>query len=274
MPGREQARQHDRRAQVHLEHLVDLLRAQLRQLPAPGQPGVRDQHVHVPGRGGELLDLAPVGQVAGNGLGAELLRERLERVDAPAAQDERRPASESARAIASPSPPVAPVRSTVRRRASRRHPFTAATRAGGPAALHRIRLVAEVAWRPTPEYVENANVTRLMRAHGIESIDELRRRSVEDIAWFWDAVVKDIPIDFSTPYEQVVDDSAGIPWAKWFVGGHVNLTHNCVDRHAAGDRADVPAVIGETEDGEVHTLTYASSVSPITAARSARSLAA
>jgi acetyl-CoA synthetase len=117
--------------------------------------------------------------------------------------------------------------------------------------------MAEVAWRPTPEYVENANVTRLMRAHGIDSIDELRRRSVEDVAWFWDAVVKDLPIEFTTPYEQVVDDSGGIPWCKWFVGGHVNLTYNCVDRHAASGRAERLAVIGETEDGEVHTLTYA-----------------
>ena len=40
--------------------------------------------------------------------------------------------------------------------------------------------MAEVAWRPTPEYVENANVTRFMRAHGIDSIDEFRRRSVEE----------------------------------------------------------------------------------------------
>jgi acetyl-CoA synthetase len=117
--------------------------------------------------------------------------------------------------------------------------------------------VAEVAWRPTPEYVENANVTRLMRAHGIDSIDDLRRRSVEDIAWFWDAVVKDLPIDFTTPYDQVVDESGGIPWCKWFVGGHVNLTYNCVDRHAASERANQPALIGETEDGEVRTLTYA-----------------
>ncbi len=117
--------------------------------------------------------------------------------------------------------------------------------------------MTEVAWRPTPDYVENANVTRLMRAHGIDSIDELRRRSVQDIEWFWDAVVKDLPIDFTTPYERVMDLSGGIQWGKWFVGGHVNLTYNCVDRHAAGRHADRLAVIGETEDGEVHSLTYA-----------------
>jgi acetyl-CoA synthetase len=116
--------------------------------------------------------------------------------------------------------------------------------------------MAEVAWGPTPEYVENANVTRLMRAHGMGSIDELRRRSVEDMEWFWDAVVRDIPIDFAAPYERVLDVSDGVPWSKWFVGGRVNLTYNCVDRHAASERAERTALIGETEDGEVRSLTY------------------
>jgi acetyl-CoA synthetase len=117
--------------------------------------------------------------------------------------------------------------------------------------------VAEVAWRPTPEYVENANVTRLMRANGVGSIDELRRRSVEDMEWFWDAVVQDLGIEFTTPYERVLDASGGAAWTKWFLGGRVNLTHNCVDRHAASGRAERPAIIGELEDGEVRTLTYA-----------------
>jgi acetyl-CoA synthetase len=105
--------------------------------------------------------------------------------------------------------------------------------------------------------VDNANVTRLMRAHGVESIDELRRRSVEDMAWFWDAVVKDLGIEFTTPYDSVLDTSQGIPWTKWFIGGHVNLTHNCVDRHVASGRGDRTAVIGEGEDGSVRTFTYA-----------------
>jgi acetyl-CoA synthetase len=117
--------------------------------------------------------------------------------------------------------------------------------------------VTEVAWRPSADYVEGANVTRLMRTHGIGSIDELRRRSVEDMGWFWDAVVKDLGIQFSKPYERVMDPSAGAPWTKWFVGGQVNLTHNCVDRHAASDRAERLAVIGETEDEEIRSLTYA-----------------
>jgi acetyl-CoA synthetase len=105
--------------------------------------------------------------------------------------------------------------------------------------------------------VERANVTRLMRAHGIDTIEELRRRSVADVEWYWDAVVKDLDIDFTTPYEKVLDTSKGVPWATWFTGGRVNITWNCVDRWAH-DKAvrDRPAVIGESETGEVRGLTF------------------
>src|SRR5262245_4587042 len=112
--------------------------------------------------------------------------------------------------------------------------------------------MAEVAWRPTPEYIEDANVTRFMRKHGIASTGDFRRRSIEEPEWFWDAVVEDMEIEFTTPYEQVLDSSGGIPWSKWFVGGHVNLTHNCVDRHALGGRGDHLAIVSEYEDGAVH----------------------
>jgi acetyl-CoA synthetase len=117
--------------------------------------------------------------------------------------------------------------------------------------------MTEIAWEPTPEYVERANVTRLMRAHGIGSIGELRRRSVEDIAWYWDAAVKDLGIEFAEPYERVVDTSKGAPWATWFTGGRINLTWNCVDRWARSDESrDRAAVIWESETGATRTLTF------------------
>src|SRR5215210_9490402 len=111
-------------------------------------------------------------------------------------------------------------------------------------------MAAQLAWEPTPEYVERANVTRLMRAHGIDSIAELRRRSVEDVEWYWDAAVRDLGIEFSTPYTSVLDASRGVPWATWFVDGRVNLVHNCVDRWAAReDFRDRTALVGESETG-------------------------
>ena len=58
---------------------------------------------------------------------------------------------------------------------------------------------AEIVWRPTPEYVERARITRLMRAHEISSLAELQRRSVEDPEWYWDAVVRDLGVRWTRP---------------------------------------------------------------------------
>jgi acetyl-CoA synthetase len=116
--------------------------------------------------------------------------------------------------------------------------------------------MSEPAWRPTKRYIEHANVTRLMRAHGIETYDELVRRSQEDIAWFWDAVVQDLGIEFFTPYRSVVETPNGIAWAIWFAGATINVAHNCVDKHATA-RPGALAVVWEGEDGEVRRLTYA-----------------
>jgi acetyl-CoA synthetase len=112
-------------------------------------------------------------------------------------------------------------------------------------------------WKPTPEYIENANVTRLMRRHGIDDFNDLVRRSQEDIEWFWGAAVEDLRIDFFKPYDQLLDVSAGPQWPRWFTGGTVNLTYNCVDRHGASELAGNSALVWEGEDGEVRSLTYA-----------------
>src|SRR2546430_12921380 len=90
----------------------------------------------------------------------------------------------------------------------------------------------ERGWERTADYVGRANVTRLMRAHGIGSIAELRRRAGEDIEWYWDAAVRDLGLEFAIPYERVLDTSKGIPWATWFTGGRVNPLPNSRDRWA------------------------------------------
>jgi acetyl-CoA synthetase len=125
---------------------------------------------------------------------------------------------------------------------------------------------ADVAWRPTPEYIEQANVGRLLLEYGVESIAELRAATVADIARFWEFVVADLSIPFAKPYDQVMDDSGGIEWTKWFTGGQINMTSVCVDRWADDPAtADRPAVICERETGEIERLSYAELQSEIDA---------
>ncbi|HEY5857399.1 MAG TPA: AMP-binding protein [Aldersonia sp.] len=110
-------------------------------------------------------------------------------------------------------------------------------------------------WTPTPQYVNDANVMRLARTHGIDSIDDLRRRSTADIAWYWDAVVADLGIPFATPYRSVVDTSAGIEFPDWFVGGTFNVVDACLHRWL-DEGAQRTAIVHEAEDGTVATMTY------------------
>jgi acetyl-CoA synthetase len=100
-------------------------------------------------------------------------------------------------------------------------------------------------------------MARFMRQHGVSSLEALQQRSVEDIAWYWDAVSRDLEWLWYTPYQQVVDTSRGIQWPRWFVGGQTNLAANCVDKHLTGARRDEVALISEADDGTVRTLTYA-----------------
>jgi acetyl-CoA synthetase len=111
-------------------------------------------------------------------------------------------------------------------------------------------------WSPDEGDIERANVTRLMRILGIDTFRELSARSVADIAWFWDAVVRDIDIEFSTPYERVVDLSHGPEWATWFTGGRTNVARQCIDRWSERT-PDAVAVVWEGEDGDVREASFA-----------------
>jgi len=111
-------------------------------------------------------------------------------------------------------------------------------------------------WRPDADYLENSNVSRLMRRLGVATVDELRTRSVADVAEFWDAVVDDLDIPFRTPYSSVVDTGRGFPWARWFVDGGLNAVDACLGKWVTRT-PDATAVVHEAEDGTVTTLSYA-----------------
>ncbi|MEI2690805.1 MAG: AMP-binding protein [Anaerolineae bacterium] len=114
----------------------------------------------------------------------------------------------------------------------------------------------EIVWRPTPEYVEGSHLQRFMQQHGIATWEELHRRSVADVAWFTDAMLRYLDIRFDVPYSQVLDLSRGKPWPRWCVGGQMNIVANCLDKWLGTPREHAIALRFESEDGQVQTLTY------------------
>lgn len=116
--------------------------------------------------------------------------------------------------------------------------------------------MSEFVWEPSPERVEQANVVRLWRRLGCAGYHELHRISVEEPERFWPAVIDDLGLEFSTPWERVLDESAGIEWATWFVGGRLNVATNCLHRHAER-RPDGVAAVFLGEDGARRERTYA-----------------
>ena len=116
--------------------------------------------------------------------------------------------------------------------------------------------MAEVVWSPSPEALERANVVRLMRRHGLGDYRDLVRRSQDDPEWFWPAAMEDMGLEFSRPWDEVMDLSRGPEWATWFVGGRVSIARNCVHRWAERRPGAIAAVFAG-EDGARREVTFA-----------------
>src|SRR4051812_15047393 len=115
----------------------------------------------------------------------------------------------------------------------------------------------EIVWRPSRDLIEQNNLQRFINEHGVRSLEDLQKRSTTDIAWFWDAILRDLDIRFRSPYQRIVDLSKGKPWAQWCVGGVINMVDNCLDKYAGTPTDLKPAVLWEDEGGERRSLTYA-----------------
>lgn len=115
----------------------------------------------------------------------------------------------------------------------------------------------DVIWTPSKKTIDNANITRFMQRHEIKDVDELLQRATTGIEWFWDSCVHETNIAWFEPYTQLLDMSHGFADAKWFVGGTMNIVHNCLDRHATYKKTEnKTAVIWQGECGAIKKQTY------------------
>jgi acetyl-CoA synthetase len=115
---------------------------------------------------------------------------------------------------------------------------------------------SNLAWQPSENFIEGTRIKKFMNFLNIQSCEELIERSREDIDWFWENALKNLGIEWFVPYQQLYDNSMGMPWTKWFLGGKLNIVHNCIDRHIRDGKGSHIAIKFESDDGKVSYITY------------------
>jgi acetyl-CoA synthetase len=104
-------------------------------------------------------------------------------------------------------------------------------------------------FKPSPEFVKRANWNK-------KTVREYRELGARSPQRFWAKMAKEHLTWFS-PWKQVLEWKP--PFAKWFVGGKLNVSYNCLDRHIEGENAwrrNKAAIIWEGEPGDTRVLTF------------------
>ncbi len=107
-------------------------------------------------------------------------------------------------------------------------------------------LVEKRVFKPPKDFQRRARIKSLaqyqkMYRESIRQPDKFWRREAKELTWH-------------KPWKRVLEWKA--PFAKWFVGGQLNISENCLDRHLTGPRRNKAALLWEGEPGEKRTLTY------------------
>jgi acetyl-CoA synthetase len=112
-------------------------------------------------------------------------------------------------------------------------------------------------WTPGDAERKRSRLLAAMTRWGYATLADLHEASVDDPEWFWRAAAGDLGIEFSEPYQRVLDDTGGKPFPRWFPGGRLNAATLCSHRHATGPLAAKTAVVYEGDSGQRRALTFA-----------------
>lgn len=89
---------------------------------------------------------------------------------------------------------------------------------------------------------------------GMEAYKALCAEAENDFTGFWARLAQE-NLKFSKPYATVLDES-NAPFYKWFSGGELNVSYNCLEKNIEAGLGDKDALIFEADDGEVSKVTY------------------
>ena len=104
-------------------------------------------------------------------------------------------------------------------------------------------------FKPTPEFTRRANWNK-------RTVAEHRRLGAKSPERFWARMAKE-NVSWFTPWKTVLRWKP--PFAKWFIGGKLNVSYNCIDRHLEGENAwrrNKAAIVWEGEPGDSRVLTF------------------
>jgi acetyl-CoA synthetase len=111
-------------------------------------------------------------------------------------------------------------------------------------------------WQPSADYIDHAHLTQFIHQHELKDFNDLMQRSTRDVAWFTEALLNYLDIQFYKPYSTVMDISQGIIKPRWVVGGKMNIVHNLLDKYIGSEVENRVALITEDEYGQVISYTY------------------
>ncbi len=94
-----------------------------------------------------------------------------------------------------------------------------------------------------------------MQRLGFDDREAFLLFSREDPERFWREIMAEMGVEWFEPFTKVMDLGRGPEWARWFLGGRLNIVHNCLDRWADSGRL---ACIWEGENGETRSITFSS----------------
>ena len=100
---------------------------------------------------------------------------------------------------------------------------------------------------PAADFVRQANIS------GDEQYQKLWQRAKDDPAGFWGELAREHLV-WSKPFDKALEGT--MPETKWFTGGKLNASVNCVDKHLTTWRKNKAAIIWEGEPGDTRVLTY------------------
>jgi acetyl-CoA synthetase len=104
-------------------------------------------------------------------------------------------------------------------------------------------------FKPDPAFTRQANWNK-------KTVDAHRKLGAANPEKFWAKMAKE-NVSWFTPWKKVLDWKP--PFAKWFVGGKLNVSYNCLDRHLEGENAwrrNKAAIVWEGEPGDTRVITY------------------